>query len=103
MLEAIDEKETLASALETYKTLVPTIRCAFLAHRVLSPPARPRRSDSRAQLAHSLIPPQLQPQVSNDALREDTLTALARMQLSSPTPSCARPLRGGAHRGLPRG
>ena len=63
MLEAIDEKETLASALETYKTLVPTIRCAFLAHRVLSPPARPRRSDSRAQLAHSLIPPQLQPQV----------------------------------------
>jgi len=63
MLEAIDGKETLASALETYKTLVPTIRCAFLAHRVLSPPARPRRSDSRAQLAHSLIPPQLQPQV----------------------------------------
>ena len=63
MLEAMDEKEKLASALGTYEALVPTIRCASTAHRALSPPARPRPFDSRAQLARSLTRPQLQPQV----------------------------------------
>lgn len=63
MLEAMDEKEKLASALGTYEALVPTIRCASTAHRALSPPARPRTSDSRAQLARSLTRPQLRPQV----------------------------------------
>ena len=84
MLEAIDErKRSRRLSRRTRRSFPPSgARSSPIA---CSSSARPRRSDRAPQLAHSLIPLNSNRRSSNDALREDTLTALARMQAELPT------------------